>query len=158
MFGDTQRKEILNRAGREILRAARATDEETRQAAAAPFLYARIHARIEEGRPQQALSESRLMWLVARRAVPALALIAVFALSSFWVFGNRVAAPSDFSSPDFSNIDVTADSTPLEPILSGGQPALVTSACSIATKDECLVSTSDVVSILMHTSERQEQR
>ena len=153
MFGDTHRKELLNQAGREILRAAQATDEETRQAAAAPFLYARIRARIEEGKQQQVLSESRLMWLVARRAVPALALIAVFALSSFWVFGNRVAAP-----PDFSSLDVTADSTPLEPILSGRQPALVTSACSIATKDECLVSTSDVVSILMHTSERQEQR
>lgn len=151
MFANKNRKEALDRAGRSLLKAARATDAETRQAAESPFLYARIRARIEaESDLKQPPS---LLWLVGRRAIPVLTLVAVLALGSFWVFGSRAAAPSALSA---TNSTTTA--VPPNPILTSSQPNFIPSACSIATKDECSVSTNDVIAILTTSGEGQTRR
>lgn len=73
-------KEELDRAGRLILNAAAAAESEIEAAASAPFIFARIRAAIaeERARQEQAGSWSSLI-LVARRAVPAMALVAILA-------------------------------------------------------------------------------
>ena len=154
MGEEKNRKELLNRAGREVLRAACATDDEIQKAAASPFLYAKIRAGVEREKQQpQSLPESRLLWLVARQAIPALALIAVIAFSAFWMFGRDATA-----SPDLSLTNIATNATPPSAILTNNQPSLITSACSLAAKDECSVSTSDVVAILMQRGDNQEQK
>jgi hypothetical protein len=74
-----QIKEQLDRAGRVVLRAVTLSDDEIEVAASSPFLYSRVRAAIagEKGRREES---GRLlpMIFVARRAVPAMALIAVF--------------------------------------------------------------------------------
>ena len=75
-----QNDEQSDRAGRLILLAAARNDDEAEAAAAAPFLYPRLRARIaaEERRREEAGGWASLL-LVARRAIPAMALVAVLA-------------------------------------------------------------------------------
>jgi hypothetical protein len=85
--------ERLDRAGRAVVRSAARGGAEAEEAANAPFLYARVRARIE-GRRREA--EAGASWLallqVARRAVPTMAFVAsVAAALLFWAasFGAR---------------------------------------------------------------------
>ncbi len=76
-------EERLDKLGREILRAASAT-EEAEAASASPFLYARLRSRIEAERGRRLERESWLVTLkLIWRAVPAMALVAVFAIALF---------------------------------------------------------------------------
>ena len=77
----------LDRAGSEIVRAS-LDEAEAEQVASAPFLYARVRARIAERERQEAAGENWLaMLMVAWRALPAMALVALFAFSLFWFAG-----------------------------------------------------------------------
>jgi hypothetical protein len=69
-----------DRAGRLVLLAAARNEDEAEAAASSPFLYSRLRARIsaEERRKEEAGSWGSL-FLVARRAIPAMALVAVLA-------------------------------------------------------------------------------
>ena len=85
--------EMLDRAGRAVVRSAARTGAEADEAANAPFLYARVRARIDERRRE---AESSASWLtllqVARRAVPTMAFVAALAAALlFWAasFGAR---------------------------------------------------------------------
>jgi hypothetical protein len=75
-----QNKDELDRAGRLILLAASRNDEEAEAAASSPFLFTRVRAGIAEAEGQD---EAAAGWLpllfIARRAVPAMALIAILA-------------------------------------------------------------------------------
>jgi hypothetical protein len=75
-----QNKDQSDRAGRLVLLAAARNDDEAGAAASSPFLFARVRARIsqEERRRQEADSWVSLL-LVARRAIPVMALVAVLA-------------------------------------------------------------------------------
>jgi len=74
------KNEELDRFGRLILHAAVADEKETEAAASAPFLFARVRAAIDQKRSNEEESGNWLSWnLVARRAVPAMALVAVLA-------------------------------------------------------------------------------
>ena len=78
------RRERLERVAREVVRAASAGEAEADAAAGSPFLYARVRARIEQERRRREEGEGWLaLFRVARRAVPAMALVAVFALGLF---------------------------------------------------------------------------
>jgi hypothetical protein len=86
--------ERLDRAGRAVVRSAARTGAEAEEAAVAPFLYARVRARIEEQKRREA--ETGAGWLallqVARRAVPTMAFVAAVAAALlFWAasFGAR---------------------------------------------------------------------
>jgi hypothetical protein len=75
-----QNEEQSDRAGRLVLLAAARNDEEVEAAASSPFLYTRLRARIEEEERRRAEAGSWLSLLfVARRAIPAMALVAVMA-------------------------------------------------------------------------------
>ncbi|HLL75675.1 MAG TPA: hypothetical protein VK421_10465 [Pyrinomonadaceae bacterium] len=85
--------ERLDRAGRAVVRSAARVGAEAEEAANAPFLYARVRARIEERRRE---AEAGANWLallqVARRAVPTMAFVAALAAALlFWAasFGAR---------------------------------------------------------------------
>jgi hypothetical protein len=72
--------ERLDRLAQAVLASAAGNDQEAEAAAEAPFLYARLRARIAEEQGRRANGESWLSWLpVARRAVPAMALFALLA-------------------------------------------------------------------------------
>ena len=81
-----QIEEQLDRAGRLVLLAAARNDEETEAAASAPFLYARLRSAIAQ---EQRRRDEAGTWLpllfVSRRAIPAMALIAVLsAILMLW--------------------------------------------------------------------------
>ncbi len=93
-------KDELDRAGRLILNAAVAPESEVEAAASSPFIFTRIRAGIaeERAREDRAGNWSSLI-LAARRAVPAMALIAILAaVLTVWpaLFGGSGApAPAD---------------------------------------------------------------
>jgi hypothetical protein len=75
-----QNEEQSDRAGRLVLLAASRNDDEAEAAASSPFLYTRLRARISAEERRRAESGSWLSLLfVARRAIPAMALVAIMA-------------------------------------------------------------------------------
>ena len=142
-----EQSENLDDASRAILRAASASEQEAEAAVSSPFLYAKIRARIAEENQQENRRLSIL--LILKRAIPALAFIAIMTTLAFWFApknttmnnsqsGNLLPYPDE---PQFQTVKNPSDA----PI----------TACSIASKEECAVSTTDVVAILMNTSEGQ---
>lgn len=75
-----QNKDKSDRAGRLVVLAAARNDEEADAAASSPFLYTRLRTRIsqEQRRREEAGGWGALL-LVARRAIPAMALVAILA-------------------------------------------------------------------------------
>ena len=89
-----QNKEQSDRVGRLVLLAAARNDDEVEAAATSPFLYPRLRARItaEERRRAEAGSWMSLLF-VARRAIPAMALVAIMA-AMLTVWSMPVSAPA----------------------------------------------------------------
>jgi len=72
-----QIREQLDRAGRVVLLAAASNDNEIEAAASSPYVYTRVRAAIAEEKRRRDESGGWLpMLFVARRAIPAMALIA----------------------------------------------------------------------------------
>jgi hypothetical protein len=79
MFGkNPQNDEQLDRLGKLVLRAAAADEQEIEAASTAPFLFTRIRARIAEA-PGEKSTGWQSLPLIAWRAIPAMALIAMLA-------------------------------------------------------------------------------
>ena len=93
---DRERDEQLDRAGRILLRAA-AADEAEIEAAASPFLFTRVRAAIAEQRSRPDAGGWLSIFMVARRAVPAMALVALLtAVLTVWsVLGTPNATSDD---------------------------------------------------------------
>lgn len=92
---DRELGERLDRIGREIVCASATNEDEAEAAAASPFLYARLRSRIAAERGQREERESWLMMLkVVWRAIPAMALVAVFAVVLF-LSSNLGTRPSE---------------------------------------------------------------
>ena len=72
-----QNDKQLDRLGKLVLRAAAANEQEIEAASTAPFLLTRIRARIADGRREETGWQS--LPLIAWRAIPAMALIAMLA-------------------------------------------------------------------------------
>lgn len=86
MVRNTKDNESIDRLGRLVLRSAALDEAESQSIADAPFLYTRVRARIaqEEGRRNESGNWFSLL-LIARRAVPGMALIALIAAAlMFW--------------------------------------------------------------------------
>ena len=94
-----QKNEELDRVGRMILRSAVAQEEDIEAAASSPFLFTRVRAAIaaEQRQREDEAGGWLPMILVARRAVPAMALIATLAaIGTVWSAGlNAPAAQAD---------------------------------------------------------------
>ncbi len=109
MFKSKDRRqldELLDRIGREVLRAAssHSGEAEAENIASSPFLYARVRASINAQRERRAAGDNWLsLLLVARRAVPAMALSAALAFSMFWFGGGNA-----LTQPTLDNEDLFA--------------------------------------------------
>jgi len=132
-------RESLDRAAKLIVRAAGIGKEKADEAASAPFLYARLLARIEAERAQQA--EQNGGWFetfrIARRAVLALALVALVAVGSFWFLGPTVAVNEPLGA---ANIDAAS--------VESGPELSPVSACSLSATDECAISSEEVLATM----------
>ncbi len=81
---DRRSEEQLDQAGREIIRASAMNEAEAESVAASPFLYARLRSRINAEREQREEGERwgamlRVIW----RAIPAMAMVAILAVTLF---------------------------------------------------------------------------
>ena len=95
-MANRQTNEQLDRAGRLVLRSATGSVAETEAAATSPFVFARMRAAIAEAEEERRRNETGgwlSMFLVARRAVPAMALVAVLA-AILTVWSAQLSAPS----------------------------------------------------------------
>jgi hypothetical protein len=90
-----QNREQSDRAGRLVLLAAAQNDDEVEAAASAPFLYSRLRARIAaEERQREAVGSWGSLLFVARRAIPAMALVAILAaILTVWTMQPSAPAP-----------------------------------------------------------------
>jgi hypothetical protein len=94
MFRNSQKTDQLDDAGRRVLRAAAASLEEIERAASSQFLLTRIRAAIrEEGQRREESGSWLSLIFVARRAVPAMALVTLLAgaLTAWSAFNPPVA-------------------------------------------------------------------
>lgn len=90
--------ERLDRLGREIVRASSANEQEAEDAASTPFLYTRLRSRIAQERERREEGEGWLSMLaVVWRTVPAMALVAIFALIMFWSAGTGTFTQGSFT-------------------------------------------------------------
>ena len=99
----------LDRIGTAVLRSAAADEEDIERAAATPFLFTRVRAAIAE---EQSRSEDTGGWLsllfVARRAIPAMALVALFA-GILTVWSAQVNPPAGWNRLDDEALADTRD-------------------------------------------------
>ena len=110
-----QRNNELDRIGKMVLRSAVAREEDVEAAASSPFLLTRVRAAIES---EQRLQEESGGWisliLVARRAVPAMVLVAILAaILTVWSAGFTPTAVQADAEGLFGNPDPGVEQTVL---------------------------------------------
>jgi len=110
-MADSQRDKgadgALDRVGREVVRASASNEAEAEAVAAAPFLYARLRSRIAAERGRQEEEWWRAALAVAWRAVPAMALVAVFALTLSLILSGGAGGGQSLTAGTFlSPVDV----------------------------------------------------
>jgi hypothetical protein len=118
---DSGLEERLDRFGLEVVRASAANETEAETVVAQPFLYARLRSRIAAERERLEEGERWMPFLgISWRAVPAMAMVAVFAFVLFWStnIGTRSAgyvSAESLLGPRDAGIEqvVFADSQPL---------------------------------------------
>jgi hypothetical protein len=82
------------------------------------------------------------MLLAARRAMPAMALVALVALALFWTGDDRSPV-----QPSLTGLITGADGPAIVRIRTGG-------TCAISTSDQCAVSTDEVLATLVREGAR----
>jgi hypothetical protein len=140
MVRNQQQNESLDRLGQIVLRSAAQNDEASQAAADAPFLYTRVRARIAElsGRNESGIWSSLL--LIARRAIPAMALIALLAATCmFWASRSTV-------TPGWNRLDDEA-------LVDTGNPGLEQ---TILSRNN--LSNEDVFNIVLEHHERRSDK
>ena len=143
---DSNRDKQLDLAGRALIRAARASEEEIETAISSPALFGSIRARIADRDSQHGIiSNWAAAFTVAWRATAVLSLVAMVALA-LWL-----GAKGRPSKNSFDNIQAGSD-------IIRAEPAAPATACSVATKEECAVSTDDAVAILVSASAKEANR
>jgi hypothetical protein len=151
----TERNQQLDQLGRTLIQASQASEEEIERSISSPAIFERIRARAadSESRPSidylAANNWATNNWAaslsVAWRAIPALSLVAIIALA-LWL-GAKESAPLNTSDNRPAGADIIM-SAPVSPV----------TACSVATKEECAVSTDDAVAILVTASGKEANR
>src|SRR6476660_4547357 len=128
-----ERDERLDRLTKIVARAGGISADEAAKIGSAPFVSARLRARIESERSSQAAQGSG--WfatlLVASRAIAVLFLVTIGAALTFWF--SRTNAPV----PASGNAAVDNVSR----VVTGG-------TCALSTTDECAISTEEVLATL----------
>lgn len=83
-------RERLDHAGRLITNAAVVSEAEASEIAAAPFLFARIQARIASERQVSEAGIWTAFWSISKRAIPAMIIVAALSFGlSVYLTGNK---------------------------------------------------------------------
>jgi len=137
-------QEELDRIGREVLRVAAMSDEESDEAVSSPFLLARLRARIAAENERREMGTTAWLSLipVLRRAIPIMILVTLSAVGASWYIQSVRSGEQPAT-----NIGLYPDPR--------GERMAPISACAISTKDECSISTEEVLATLVN-GERQE--
>ena len=91
MVKNPQENDNIDRLGSLVLRAAALDEAESQAVADAPFLYTRVRARIAEEERRSESGGWFSLLLIARKAVPAMALVALLAaVVMFWTAQSTV--------------------------------------------------------------------
>ncbi|HEX8178168.1 MAG TPA: hypothetical protein VF525_01355 [Pyrinomonadaceae bacterium] len=119
MFGrpDNTADEQLDRTGQMLVRAAADNDAAAETAVNAPFLYARVRARIATAQAAER-NEADEGWLallgVARRAVPALTGVAAFVFAlMLWLASGSTATANGFGDEAYYGTETGVERTVL---------------------------------------------
>src|SRR4051794_1864331 len=95
-----ERSEKLDRIGKAVLRSAVASEDDFESAANSPFLFTRVRAAVHDGQQLRAEAGGWMsMIVVARKAVPAMALVATLA-AVLTLWSARPAFNSSTASTD----------------------------------------------------------
>jgi len=136
--------ELLDRVGKSVARASGISEDDVDQVASSPFLYARLRARIEAERKQQAEPDGGWFatFKIARRAISALALVAIAAVASLWFAATKYTVSP---SPGGVNVEINYSLTPI-------------TACSLSATDECAISSEEVLATMFAEQEGKEEK
>jgi len=96
---NSQNDEHLDRAGNLVLRTAAADEQEIEKAAASPFLFTRVRARIAEQLRENEGGGWQSLPLIAWRAIPAMALVASLAGGLMLWSGRSGNSPGAANTP-----------------------------------------------------------
>jgi hypothetical protein len=123
--------EQLDRAGQILIRSAGASNEDIEMAASDSMLFARIRGQIaSEQRLRDEAADPWMSFLViARRAVPVMAIVALIIIlaSAFTTSSGSIRLPGE------ANVQAAA-------------------VCTLADKDECAVSTNEVMATIFFST------
>jgi hypothetical protein len=125
--------ERLDRLTRSVARAGGLSAADIERIGSAPFLHARLRARIESERKSRA-GEGKGWFatlLVATRAIALLFLVTIGAALAFWFTRTNSPVPA-VSGPTADNVSR---------VITGG-------TCALSTTDECAISTEEVLATL----------
>ncbi len=140
MFWKNQKEdERLDPLGREITRRAAMNDEEI-EAISSNIGYAAIHARIQARQNEPTVNEWMTTLMIARQAIPAMALVALIAAGWMWLASSGAAVGGSID-----DALTGAAGAGIERVRAGG-------TCAISASDECAISTEDVLATLVKES------
>jgi hypothetical protein len=133
---NTKQDTELDRVAQMVVRGS-AMGEDEIQTLASGIHYARVRARITAADSPGGFEGLTAMLLAARRAIPAMALVALLALALFWTGNDRSPGPASLTGLITGN-----DGPSIARIRTGG-------TCAISTNDQCAVSTDEVLATLV---------
>ena len=90
-------RERLDRAGRIITKAAGISEEKASEIAAAPFMFARIQARIASEEQGSDAGIWMAFWSISKRAIPAMMIVAALSFGLSVYFTGNKNQPTAFS-------------------------------------------------------------
>ncbi|HSE38477.1 MAG TPA: hypothetical protein VLG74_14325 [Blastocatellia bacterium] len=126
--------ESMDRLTQMVARAGGISDEAAERVASAPFLHARLRARIEAERRRRA--EQGSGWLstlfVASRAIAILSVVTIASVVTFWL----------------SKSNASVNPPPLSPRADAIAGVVTGGTCALSTTDECAISTEEVLATL----------
>ncbi|MFY9556775.1 MAG: hypothetical protein WAV20_11290 [Blastocatellia bacterium] len=139
-----QTDEGINELTKKVMRAGGIGDAEAERIGSAPFLHARLRARIEAERRGRA--EQTSGWLatlfIASRAIAVLMVVTIAAAVAFW----------------FSKPNAPANNSPVNSVADNVGRVVTGGTCALSATDECAISTEEVLATLFAEEEGKTQK
>jgi hypothetical protein len=142
MSGRNSKQDIeLDRVAQMVVHGSAMSEDEI-QTLASSIHYARVRARIAAADGPRGFDGLTAMLVAARRAIPAMALVALVALALFWTGDDRSPGPASLTG-----LITGAEGPAIVRIRTGG-------TCAISTNDQCAVSTDEVLATMVREGAR----
>jgi hypothetical protein len=144
----------LNRLGTEVVRAAALSDQETERSASSPFLFTRIRAEIDARKRLEAGVRERKpvrgvggAGLIVGTLKLSLATLLVLVATAFWTVRTRSMEQARYQWWD------QYGGQPVPKAIAPSEIGLT--ACSLSAADKCVISTNDVVQLVVNSNSRE---